>query len=77
MISRSFTCFQSSLKSSKYFLRIKPFYYQFSISPKPLIPIKTQKQMKEKEISEKLKTKLNATFVEVIDTSNSGCIYFK
>ena len=60
------------------FFQLKPIQSRFfSTSPGP-IPVKTQKQLKEKEISEKLKNDLKATFVEVIDTSNSGCnIFFK
>jgi len=50
----------------------KAFPLKFFSSTGP-VPLKAQKQLKEKEISDKLKTELKATFVEVIDTSNSGC----
>lgn len=49
-------------------------FYVFS-TLKSAIPEKVQKQMKEREISEKLRTELKASYVEVIDTSNSGCFY--
>ncbi len=53
------------------------FLFSTTHPPKPVLPLKSQKQMKERELSEKLKTQLKASFVEVIDTSNSGCKYNK
>lgn len=69
-------------RKSFLFLHQKPFAsHQFpfnfsTVPPKPNIPLKVQKQLKEKDMYDRLKSQLQATFVEVIDTSNSGCIYF-
>ena len=51
------------------------FPFSTTNPPKPVMTLKSQKQMKERELSEKLKKELKASFVEVVDTSNSGCTY--